>query len=92
MSRHQCKNPTCTAPAGPKSFCSRRCQTTMRNTGRPGHGQLPDIWVGMDTERALRQRAETLGLTVSDLIINLLEAEVAPIVGWDRMSLMGAAQ
>ena len=79
----QCQNPTCTAPAGPKSYCSRRCQLTMGNVGCRGH--LPDVWVGMDTERALQQRAETLGLTVRDLIVNLLEAEVAPLIGWDRL-------
>jgi hypothetical protein len=79
----QCKNPTCTAAAGAKSYCSRRCQLTTRNVG--GRGQLPDIWVGMDTERALQQRADTLGITVRDLIVNLLEAEVAPLIGWDRL-------
>jgi hypothetical protein len=47
----------------------------MRNTGRPGYGQLPDIWVSMDTERRLIARAECLGITVRDLIVNLLEAE-----------------
>jgi hypothetical protein len=81
----QCKNPTCTAVAGAKSYCSRRCQLATRNVAQSGRGQLPDIWVGMDTERALAQRADTLGITIRDLIVNLLEAEVAPLIGWDRL-------
>jgi len=38
-------------------------------------GQLPDIWIGMDLERAVHQRAQDLNITVRDLVINLLEAE-----------------
>jgi hypothetical protein len=47
---------------------------TTRNIGH--RGQLPDIWVGMDTERALCERAGTLNLTVRDLVVNLIEAEM----------------
>lgn len=79
----QCKNATCTAPAGPKTYCSRRCQLTARNVGE--RGQLPDIWIGMFTERAMIERCETLGITPRDLIINLLEAELAPQVGWEQL-------
>lgn len=74
----QCKNPTCTAPAGAKTYCSRRCQLTMRNVG--GRGQLPDIWVGMDTERVLRERADLLDLSVRELIIGLIESAFPPHV------------
>lgn len=80
-----CANPTCTAPAGAKTYCSRRCQLAMRNVG--GRGQLPDIWIGMDTERALHQRAATLGITVRDLIVNLLEPEIAQIAPWESIDL-----
>jgi hypothetical protein len=69
----QCKNETCTQLTA-TTYCSRRCQLTTRNVGH--RGQLPDIWVGMDTERSLRQRAETLNITVRDLIVNLLEREI----------------
>lgn len=79
----QCKNATCTAQTS-STWCSRRCQNTART--RSNCGQLPDIWVGMDTERALRQCADTLGVTIRDLIVNLLEAEVAPLIGWDRLN------
>jgi hypothetical protein len=55
----------------------------MRNSGRPGYGQLPDIWVSMDTERALLERCRTLDLSLRDLIVNLLEQEVPTAdFGW----------
>lgn len=74
MARHQCANPTCTATTV-TTYCSRRCQLTMRNTGRPGYGQLPDIWLSMDTERLLVARAATRGVNVRDLVVELIEAE-----------------
>lgn len=77
-----CRNDTCTQLTR-TTFCSRRCQLTTRNLGH--RGQLPDIWVGMDTERAIQQRAALLDCTVRDLIVNLIEGEVAHIIGWDRL-------
>jgi hypothetical protein len=80
--RRQCANATCSQTAS-SMYCSRRCQLATRNVGhRVG---LPDIRVGMDTERALIRRAQTLDITVRDLIVNLLEAEVGDVVGWDHL-------
>ena len=67
-----CRNDSCTQ-ATQSLFCSRRCQTADRNVG--GMGQLPDIWIGMDLERAVYRRAADLHITVRDLVINLLENE-----------------
>lgn len=78
----RCRNDTCSMMTS-SAYCSRRCQLATRNVGhRVG---LPDIRVGIDTERALIQRANTLGITVRDLIVNLLEAEVGQIIGWDKL-------
>lgn len=57
----------------------------MRNVG--GRGQLPDIWVGMDTERALHRWADHLGWTVRDLIVSLLEVGFSEHMNTDDVEL-----
>jgi acyl-ACP thioesterase len=77
---NQCANETCTAEAS-RTYCSRRCQLTTRNVGH--RGQLPDIWVSMDTERKLRQRASERGLSMKDLMLNIIEEAF----NWEQIDL-----
>jgi hypothetical protein len=58
----ECKNPTCTNVKGPKTYCSRECQVAMR-TRNKGH-QIPDLWLGMDEWRMVKQAADREGLSV----------------------------
>lgn len=68
-----CKNPTCDRPST-STYCSRLCQIAMR-TATKGR-QLNDTWVSMATWYRLSARADELGITVRDLMMNLIEAEV----------------
>lgn len=71
---NECGNPTCSATTR-TTYCGRRCQLAMRNS-RPGHLQLPDVWVTADMDRALRHVADVLGMDVVDLIRNAVEREL----------------
>ena len=68
-----CKNRTCSAQSK-TAYCSRRCQLAARNIDH--RRALPDVRVDMDLYRLLATRADVLGLTVLDLMNNLIEAEV----------------
>ena len=68
-----CKNDTCSRMSR-SAYCCRRCQVSTRNVDHKVG--LPDIRVGMDLERLVKMRAADLGITVTDLVLNLLEQEV----------------
>lgn len=68
-----CKNPTCDRRAA-RTYCSRECQLATRTAN--GGKQLPDIWVTMAMWHRLHDRAEALNLSMRDLVMNALEAEV----------------
>ena len=72
-----CANETCTRHATRK-FCSRDCQLSARNQGAKGRHrrQLPDIWVDMDLYWLLVEQADATSMTVADVVLNAIEANV----------------
>lgn len=41
---------------------------------------LPDVRVGMDTDRAIRERADALGVSVRRLLLMLVEREFGDVL------------
>lgn len=74
----RCSNETCSRQAARK-YCSRECQLSARFEGTKGgrhRRQLPDLWIDMDLYWLLVERADVLNLTVRDVALNAIEAEV----------------
>lgn len=88
-----CKNPTCDRPSR-TAYCSETCKAATKT--RTGGHQLPDAWVPMSTWWRLVDRADAAGITVRDLISDLIDdllssddacrPSAAP--DWDQMSLL----
>lgn len=72
-----CKNTTCSRVSA-STYCSPRCQAAMINVGHLVG--LPDIRVGMDTERAIVARAEELGVPVRRLLLMVIEREFGDVL------------
>lgn len=72
-----CKNTSCSRKSA-LAYCSDRCRDTTRNRGHLG--ALPDVWVGMDTEREIRARAAAAGMTVAQLLLWAIEREFGDVL------------
>ena len=72
-----CKNNTCSR-VSERTYCSPRCQAAMVNVGHLVG--LPDVRVGMDTDRAIRAAAEAQGIPVRRLLLMLVEREFGDVL------------
>lgn len=73
-----CKNLTCSQPSK-LTYCSPRCKEIAGRCWDHLVG-LPDVRVGMDTERAIRARAKAEGVSVKMLLLRLIEQEFGDVL------------